>query len=119
MSQAVATVVAVIGKAYARSPEGVQRELTPGDVLREGETVVTGPGGRVELALEGGDLLTVQPEQVVQMSVEMLATADRAPDEGAVADGSIERVIQALEAGRDLNEEIEAPAAGNTGGRSS
>ncbi|MCB1889978.1 MAG: retention module-containing protein, partial [Rhodocyclaceae bacterium] len=116
MSQAVATVVAVIGKAYARSPEGVQRELTPGDVLREGETVVTGPGGRVELALEGGDLLTVQPEQVVQMSVEMLATADRAPDEGAVADGSIERVIQALEAGRDLNEEIEAPAAGNTGG---
>ncbi|MCB1957399.1 MAG: retention module-containing protein, partial [Rhodocyclaceae bacterium] len=116
MSQAIATVVAVIGKAYARSPEGVQRELKPGDVLLEGETVVTAPGGQVELALGTGDLLTVHPEQVMVMSADMIPGGGPSTDEGALADGSIERVIQALEAGRTLDGELEAPAAGVDGG---
>ena len=48
---AIATVVSVVGKAYARNADGELRELRNGDVLVEGETVVNPDGGRVELSM--------------------------------------------------------------------
>ena len=46
-TQAVATVISVEGQAFARSPAGHMRPLKPGDVVREGETIITLLGGQV------------------------------------------------------------------------
>jgi len=61
--QAVATVIAVEGQAYARDPAGQMRPLKAGDVLREGDTVVTLPGGNVQLAFLDGQMLTLLPNE--------------------------------------------------------
>ena len=116
MSEAIATVVAITGKAYARNAEGLSRPLEAGDVLREGETVVTSPGGRVELALGNGEVLQILPEQSVLISAEMSADKAAGADEAAVTAEAVDRVVQALESGRDPFDELEAPAAGLAGG---
>jgi hypothetical protein len=64
---AVATVVSVEGEAYARNPQGQMRRLFAGDVLLEGETIITMPGGHVELAFADGKLLTVNPNETYLM----------------------------------------------------
>ena len=46
----IATVVAVTGRAYVRDAEGQVRPLVAGEVLHEGDVVLTEAGARVELA---------------------------------------------------------------------
>ncbi|WP_159691600.1 retention module-containing protein, partial [Cognatazoarcus halotolerans] len=112
----IATVVAVVGKAFARDTDGNLRSLKPGDVLREGDTVITAAGDRVELALENGEPLFVQPNQTVQMTAELSDLTKPDASESAVASADVDRVIQTLEQGGDLNAELDAPAAGLAGG---
>ncbi|MCP5308579.1 MAG: retention module-containing protein [Zoogloeaceae bacterium] len=112
----IATVVAVVGKAFARDTDGNLRSLKPGDVLREGDTVITAAGDRVELALENGEPLFVQPNQTVQMTAELSDLTKPDASESAVASAEVDRVIQTLEQGGDLNAELDAPAAGLAGG---
>ena len=57
--QAVATVIAVEGQAFARNPAGEMRPLQAGDVLLQGDTVVTMPGAEVQLAFADGHTLRV------------------------------------------------------------
>ncbi|MCB1909833.1 MAG: retention module-containing protein, partial [Rhodocyclaceae bacterium] len=116
MSQVIATVVAVTGKAYLRTADGLSRPIERGDVLHEGETIVTESGGRVDLALGNGELLRIPPAQTVLISAEMSTTEVAGADDSAVAADAVERVIQALESGRDPFDELDAPAAGNAAG---
>ena len=70
---ATATVIAITGQAWARDEDGNLRELAIGDVLQEGETLVTSADGRVELdfadgtganVVEGGQEVAVTPDLV-------------------------------------------------------
>ena len=115
-SQAIATVVAVTGHALARDAAGNTRSLKPGDVLLEGETVITSAGGRVELATLDGALLGIGENQSVAMSGELSAATRAHATEAQIADGSVEQVLQALEQGANLDDVLEAPAAGLSGG---
>ncbi|KAA3654940.1 MAG: type I secretion C-terminal target domain-containing protein [Proteobacteria bacterium] len=116
INQPVATVVAVTGEAYARNADGVMRALKAGDALYEGEVLITRNGGRVELATSDGQLLEVQPNESVAITAELSDTTRPTPQEAAVGDASIERVVQALEQGGDIDDALEAPAAGLAGG---
>ncbi|WP_227817856.1 retention module-containing protein, partial [Nitrogeniibacter aestuarii] len=111
-NQPIATVVAVTGEAYARNPEGELRALKPGDVLREGDVVITRNGGQVELATTDGQLLDIQPNETVAMTVELSETTRPAPEEAVLGDATIDQVIQALEGDGDIDALLEAPAAG-------
>ncbi len=115
-SQAIATVVAVTGHALARDAAGNTRSLKPGDVLLEGETVITSAGGRVELATLDGALLGIGENQSVAMSGELSAATRAHATEAQIADGSVEQILQALEQGANLDDVLEAPAAGLSGG---
>ena len=68
--QAVATVISVEGQAFARTPAGQMRALKAGDVIREGETIVTLAGGQVQLAFVDGHILTVLPNETYHFSAE-------------------------------------------------
>ncbi|MFV0662064.1 retention module-containing protein [Denitromonas sp.] len=116
INQPVATVVAVTGEAYARNAEGVLRALKAGDALYEGEVLITRNGGRVELATSDGQLLEVQPNESVAITAELSDATRPTPQEAAVGDATIDRVVQALEQGGDIDDALEAPAAGLAGG---
>src|SRR5690554_3192676 len=114
--QAIATVVAVVGKAYARDENGQLRELQPGDVIREGETVVTPEGGSVELALADGTPFAVADVPEMTLTRDIIAERAAGADESAVEDETVEAVLAALEEGEgDILEGLEATAAGAGG----
>ena len=109
---AIATVVAVTGEAYARNADGELREIRPGDVLLEGETVVTPDGGTVELSLSDGSPLVVSDVPEMTLTPDLVAETAPGADESAVQDETVEAVLAALESGEDLGEVLDATAAG-------
>ncbi|QFU76901.1 retention module-containing protein [Halioglobus maricola] len=111
----IAVVASLTGKAYARNVDGELRELAIGDVLFEGETVVTPDGGSVELTLNDGSLMVVDTPEM-SLSADLVADTAAGPDESAVQDETIDAVLAALESGEDLGDILEATAAGPSGG---
>ena len=75
----IATVNAVIGTAYARNANGELRELKPGDVLLERETVVTPDGASVELSLSDGSPLLVADVPELTLTPDVLAETAAIP----------------------------------------
>ncbi len=116
--QAVATVVAVTGHAFARDAQGNLRALRAGDVLREGDVVVTSAGGRVELAFGDGTILPVEQQQTVAIHADMSETTRPDGQDAQLSSGTIDKVIQALNDGGNLDD-VEAPGAGMSGGGAS
>ena len=114
--QAVATVIAVEGQAFARDPAGQMRPLGAGDVLREGDTIVTLAGGQVQLAFLDGQMLTVLPGENFRFSAETAPGTQPETAESALAAGEADRIIQALERGEDIDAQLEDTAAGLDGG---
>ncbi|MBL8438209.1 MAG: retention module-containing protein, partial [Zoogloeaceae bacterium] len=115
-SQPIATVVAVVGKVEARNSNGELRILKPGDVLREGDVLITAPGAHAELAFADGDHLPIPAEQTVAITPELSEVLRPDRSEAEIASGTIDRVIQALNQGGEIDALLDAPAAGATGG---
>ena len=113
---AIATVVAVTGKAYAREADGDLRELTPGDVLLEGETIVTPDGGHVELELADGSPFIIDDVPEMTLTRDLVAERAATREESAVEDDTINELLTALEEGTDIGDVLEATAAGGGGG---
>ena len=115
-NEAIATVVAVAGKAYARNADGELREIRPGDVLLAGETVVTPDGGQVELSLVDGSPFFISDVAQMTVSRDLLAGTAASAGESAVEDDSVEALLAALEGDGDIGDVLEATAAGSSGG---
>ena len=116
-----ATVAAITGNGsvFAVNAQGISRAVKAGDELQKGETVRTVGDARVELLMEDGSLLAVAPQQNVHLDANVVESDQRptAQDSAVVAPGATaDTVIQALERGTDLSTELEATAAGLTGG---
>ncbi|WP_166671022.1 retention module-containing protein, partial [Modicisalibacter xianhensis] len=117
MSTPIATVLSVSGQAWARDAEGNLRPLEPGDVLLEGEELVTGENGRVRLDFAEAEPVIIGPEQTVAMLADLDAQADVPTDEAAVLDDDLEALLSAIDEGEgDLLDVLEATAAGLGGG---
>ncbi len=114
--QAVATVIAVEGQAFARNPAGDLRPLKAGDVLLEGDTVMTPPGGQVQLAFADGHQLTLLPDERFSFTAETSPHAQPGTDAAALPAGEAERIIQALERGENIDDQLDPTAAGLNGG---
>ncbi|MEC9484147.1 MAG: retention module-containing protein, partial [Halomonas sp.] len=113
MSTPIATVLSVSGQAWARDAEGNLRPLEPGDILLEGEALVTADNGRVRLDLADAQPVSIGPGQQVIMLADMQADAPVPEDEAAVLDESVEALLSAIEDGEgDLLDVLEATAAG-------
>ena len=114
-AQVIATVVTIKGEAYARNQQGEMRLLKVGDALYQGETVVTKAGGQVELAFADGHVMAVLPNETFQLSPEAVAGMRPAQEEAAVSAADIQKVIQAIEQGLPIDEQLAAAAAGVSG----
>ncbi|MDP1863948.1 MAG: retention module-containing protein, partial [Thiobacillus sp.] len=114
--QAVATIISVEGQAFARNPAGQMRAIKAGDVLLEGDTVVTMPGGLVQLAFLDGHMLTLLPNETFKFTAETSPTSRPDIAEASLPAGEAERVIQALERGENIDDQLDPTAAGLDGG---
>ncbi|TXS88896.1 retention module-containing protein, partial [Parahaliea maris] len=112
---AIANVVAVVGKAFARNEDGELREIRPGDVILEGETVVTPDGAYVELSMMDGEPFVVSGVEEMAITRDLVAARAAGPDEASVEDESIDALLTALEGDGDIGDVLEATAAGAGG----
>ncbi|WP_431023493.1 retention module-containing protein [Halomonas sp. H5] len=111
----IAVVLSVTGQAWARDAEGNLRELRPGDVLQEGEVVVTSDDGSVDLDFGGGEagLVVIEPGQEVLMQAELAPDAEVDAEQASVQDDEVEALLAALEDDDiDLLDILEDTAAG-------
>ncbi|MFP5401427.1 MAG: retention module-containing protein, partial [Gammaproteobacteria bacterium] len=116
MAEIIASVIAVTGSVFARDADGNVRALKPGDVLRQGDTVLTDQGGRVELVSAGGEPFELGEGQTLRISAEMSDDARPSSDEAELVQGSVEELMRALNEGGQIDELLEEPAAGLSGG---
>ncbi|MDP3036250.1 MAG: retention module-containing protein, partial [Rhodocyclaceae bacterium] len=111
----LATISKVEGEVFIRGADGAMRAAKVGEQLSTLDTLLTKGGANAVLMLPNGQSMVVAPEGEYRLVVETSGVpADVAPAEGGGAE--VAQVIEALEAGRDLSEELEAAAAGLTGG---
>lgn len=113
----VAKVTALTGKAFVVGADGSIRLLKVGDAIEKGELVRTAAGATVELTMQDGQKAVIAAEQNVRVDDNMTQGEERpAAQESAVANGTIDSVIQVLGRDGDPTEELEAAAAGGSAG---
>ncbi|MDR5907813.1 retention module-containing protein, partial [Franzmannia qiaohouensis] len=115
---AIATVLSITGQAWARDADGNLRELSVGDILVEGETLVTSDNGSVQLDfLDGLDPTMISGGQEIAMTpdVDVNAPVDVADSE--VLDADLEALLAAIDDDEvDLLDVLDPTAAGAGGG---
>ncbi|MCM2478864.1 retention module-containing protein [Serpentinimonas maccroryi] len=111
MSQA--TVTAVTGNAVIVKADGTTRALQVGEVVQRGDVIRTQAGARVELLLPDGQIMAMGPNQALRVD-ETVALTDATPQaaDAAVQATTVAEIVQILEQGLDLLEQIDPAAAG-------
>ncbi|MEQ6887026.1 retention module-containing protein, partial [Salicola sp. Rm-C-2C1-2] len=117
MGDVVATVLSVTGQVWAEDQQGDRRPLEEGDVLRDGEIVVTDSGAEVVLDFGGGDVVRLGGGETLRMSSDMQNEEDQ-QSARSLNEESVDEAIAALEGSGDVFDAVEAPAAGLAGGGS-
>ncbi|SMC29733.1 VCBS repeat-containing protein [Andreprevotia lacus DSM 23236] len=114
-----ATIVQLNGQAFIRDATGKMTPLHSGETLNQDQVLVTSPDGEVVVLLPNGDTQTVGPDRSVLLDAQFMGAA---PDttEAAVAPSSVQggtaQIDQIVAQGGDLSTDLEATAAGLTGG---
>jgi len=109
------TVSKINGEVLATSRDGVLRALKLGDVINDGETIITKNGSTVSLIDDLGVSIDVPENQTLKSSPEIFTTAPPTAQDSAVTAGTFDTVIEALNRGQDLSTTLEATAAGLSG----
>ena len=117
-AQARGIVVILQGKAWIVDASGNQRPLKVGDEVQEGQKIVTEEGARLELALPNGQPLTIASGREVLVDANLLGSLPTDKTEAALANlnGGSAEVAKIIASGGDLSSQLEATAAGLTGG---
>src|SRR5690554_5477099 len=111
---AIATVLSITGRVWARDEEGNVRELSVGDALLEGEVLVTSDNGSAQLDFgDGLDPTLVEGGEQIAMTPELDAGEPLDGSEFTALNDDLEALLTAIDEGEgDLLDLLEAPAAG-------
>ncbi|MET0092277.1 MAG: retention module-containing protein, partial [Sedimenticola sp.] len=111
---AIGYVRLVKGHVTATAQDGTVRVLTVGDMVYPDEVIQTGPDGGVVIEFRDGAALALagDSEALLDREVYDITTAQEIEDQTA----AIEDIQQAILAGADPTQILEAPAAGPEGG---
>ncbi|PHV12323.1 retention module-containing protein [Chitinimonas sp. BJB300] len=117
-AQARCVVVQLQGQAWAIDGKGDQRQLKVGEAVQEGEQIITAAGALLELGLPEGQSLHVAAERTLLIDANLLGQAPVDASEAALSElrADVDKIIQALNEGRDISLEVDPTAAGLAGG---
>ena len=121
MAVLIGVVSSLIGQVFKVSAGGKREAVSVGERLYAGDTLDTGAEGAVGVHLTNGKDLTLGRGSSLQLSSQLLS--DQPPSivvhDGAAPDGSqlteVQQIQQAIAAGDDPTQSLEATAAGPTG----
>ncbi|MGB7645584.1 MAG: retention module-containing protein, partial [Pseudomonas fluorescens] len=116
----IGTVSLIEGQAFARGTDGKQRPLHLGDQVFEGEIIVTGENGRVELSLDDGHKFLLRNHETVTLDAAVIGN-DLPDAKDAALLGRVSEatdITRAIAEGSSLDQLLEETAAGLTGGDS-
>ncbi|RZA08067.1 MAG: retention module-containing protein [Moraxellaceae bacterium] len=116
MANSVATVSALQGQAWAKTPDGTLRPLKVGDAVNADEVVITATGAHIELDFGDAQPVSIAGGQEVTMNRDLWTDLATDNQEAALQDESIQEALTALNNGEDLTEVLEETAAGLAGG---
>ncbi|MDD5330669.1 MAG: retention module-containing protein, partial [Sulfuricella sp.] len=114
----VGKVIVLQGQAFARSEDGHQHQLKLGDAVYEGEVIVTGPGGKVELSFDEGRSYVVREKETVTLD-SMVIGSELPEGKDAALLGRVSElsdVTRAIAEGSSLDQLLDETAAGLGGG---
>src|SRR5690554_616522 len=111
---AIATVLSITGRVWARDEEGNVRELSVGDTLLEGEVLVTSDNGSAQLDFgDGLDPTMIEGGDQIAMTPELDANEPADSSDFAALDEDLDALLAAIDEGEgDLLDMLDAPAAG-------
>ncbi len=113
MSSVIATVQSIVGQVFAVSADGARRLLVEGDRLFKGDEVLTGDTGMVTLKLADGRTLDLGRDSQWSESDTSVAAQEAQTAQQVVSPGDeVAQLQQAIEAGMDPTQTLEATAAG-------
>ena len=113
-------VVVLQGQVTVRSTDGAQHQLKLGDVVYEGEVIVTGPDGRIELSFEEGRFYLLRESETVMLDATVFAPEASETHNAALLPGvgELADITNAIIAGNSLDQLLEETASGLAGGGS-
>ncbi|QLI81393.1 retention module-containing protein [Chitinibacter fontanus] len=116
-SKSAKTIVVVEGEAFIRDASGKTTPIAAGDQLQEGQVIFTSASGHVTLLLPNGQVIELGADRSLLLDGDLADTQPTDATEAKVAnaDASADQIINALNQGKDLSDELEATAAGLNG----
>ena len=66
--KAIGHISQIIGSVEVRSIDGVIRVVNTGDLLHEGDVVITGQGSKAQISLNNGETLTLGEQSRVSLA---------------------------------------------------
>jgi len=73
-----ATVIEIIGRAWARQPDEVLLELRPGSIVPPDSEVITASGATVTVSIDGANPITIGEDRSVAITDDLITPADPA-----------------------------------------
>lgn len=70
------TVIFAVGKVEQRSPDGTIRALAKGDVVQEGDTLLTGPDSHAQLVMSDRARIALRPGSALRLAAYRYSGAD-------------------------------------------
>ncbi|WP_189433894.1 retention module-containing protein, partial [Alishewanella longhuensis] len=112
MSPVIAVVATATNNVVIQSEDGSTRIAVEGEQLQAGDKIVTPEGGEATLLVDGKELIKVPGNQTLQLTPDILASQEPAPDERKVEEAAADELLQLLDGEGDLLDELGETAAG-------
>ncbi|MGL6040601.1 MAG: retention module-containing protein [Deefgea sp.] len=111
-------IVVLEGEAFVKDARGQLQPIKAGDTLLEGQIIATSATGHLTILLPNGQIIELGADRSLLIDSDLLGTNPTDSTEAAVAKttDSADQIINALNQGKDLSEELEATAAGLNAG---
>ncbi|MCL2523380.1 MAG: hypothetical protein FWF20_04775 [Betaproteobacteria bacterium] len=115
MNPVLAKILSLIGEAHARNGNGQLRRLEVGDLIYEGESVISTDAYQVVLRLADGRQLNVAPGDTVRIDAEVAGEyKPGVTDSMVIGDaGFLQGIGEALTRGGDFDPWLETLITGN------
>ncbi|WP_051534592.1 beta strand repeat-containing protein, partial [Deefgea rivuli] len=113
-------IVVLEGEAFVKDARGQLQPIKAGDTLLEGQVIATSATGHLTILLPNGQIIELGADRSLLIDSDLLGTNPTDSTEAAIAKttDSADQIINALNQGKDLSEELDATAAGLNAGAS-